>query len=146
MTTHITARLAWHADGWNGHVCKDPAANTFCVGQQSYPGTMIGEQRDLAQEQKVCGQGCSKLGKDVPPCMYSINAFGQDRIHAFADTPEFFRKEDRSPDGVRREWDMPPSSCSIWPYEEMYKDEVKLARGIRSRQTFGRGSEFFCQG
>lgn len=129
MTTHITARLAWHADGWNGHVCKDPAANTFCVGQQSYPGTMIGEQRDLAQEQKVCGQGCSKLGKDVPPCMYSINAFGQDRIHAFADTPEFFRKEDRSPDGVRREWDMPPSSCSIWPYEEMYKDEVKLARG-----------------
>ena len=129
MTTHITARLAWHADGWNGHVCKDPAANTFCVGQQSYPGTMIGEQRDLAQEQKVCGQACSKLGKDVPPCMYSVNAFGQDRIHAFADTPEFFRKADRSADGVRREWEMPPSSCSIWPYEEMYKDEFRLPRG-----------------
>jgi len=129
MTTHITARLAWHADGWNGHICKDPAANTYCVGQQSYPGDMIGEQRDLAYEQKACGQACSKLGKDVPPCMYSLNAFGQDRIHAFADTPDFFRKADKSPDGVRREWDMPPSSCSIWPYEEMYKDEVKLPKG-----------------
>jgi hypothetical protein len=35
MTQHLTARLAWHDDGWNGHVCRNPAANTYCVGHYS---------------------------------------------------------------------------------------------------------------
>lgn len=24
MTTHMTLRLAWHNDGWNGRICKQP--------------------------------------------------------------------------------------------------------------------------
>ena len=24
MSVHISLRLAWHDDGWNGHVCKKP--------------------------------------------------------------------------------------------------------------------------
>ncbi len=32
MSTHISARLDWHDRGWDGHVCDDPAANTFCIG------------------------------------------------------------------------------------------------------------------
>ena len=47
MAVHLSARLAWHMDGWNGHVCRDPAANTFCVGQHSYPGDQIQVGRDL---------------------------------------------------------------------------------------------------
>ena len=27
MPTHITARLAWHTDGWNGTICKAPEKN-----------------------------------------------------------------------------------------------------------------------
>ena len=50
MTFHVTARLAWHSDGWNGHICKDPQKNTYCVGSHSYPGDMIAERRDLAWE------------------------------------------------------------------------------------------------
>lgn len=41
MSVHISLRLAWHDDGWNGHVCKNPKANTHCVGQHSYPGNLI---------------------------------------------------------------------------------------------------------
>lgn len=37
MTTHITARIAWHDDGWNGRVCAKPEQNTYCVGLRSYP-------------------------------------------------------------------------------------------------------------
>ena len=47
MTTHLSARLAWHADGWNGHVCSAPRANGHCIGLRSYPGQMIAEDRDL---------------------------------------------------------------------------------------------------
>ena len=32
MAVRISARLAWHMDGWNEHVCKNPAANTYCIG------------------------------------------------------------------------------------------------------------------
>jgi hypothetical protein len=45
-TTHLSARVAWHMDGWNGHVCKNPKANTYCVGQFSYPGQMISASRN----------------------------------------------------------------------------------------------------
>ena len=24
MTVHMSARLAWHIDGWNGHICNNP--------------------------------------------------------------------------------------------------------------------------
>src|SRR5438105_11833977 len=123
MASHLSARLAWHMDGWNGHVCKNPAANTYCVGQHSYPGEMIAEQRDLVFEQANAGRCCSKL-KQIPPCIYSINAFGSKQITAFADPPDFFR------DGTSRlTWDLAPATVSIWPYEEMYGEDVKKEGG-----------------
>lgn len=33
MTIHISARMAWHMDGWNGRVCKEPAANRYGIEQ-----------------------------------------------------------------------------------------------------------------
>jgi len=24
MAMHMSLRLAWHSDGWNGHICKNP--------------------------------------------------------------------------------------------------------------------------
>lgn len=52
MTTHITLRLAWHNDGWNGRICEEPAENSYCVGCSSYPGEVIRERRDLDWEKK----------------------------------------------------------------------------------------------
>lgn len=117
MTVHISARIAWHMDGWNGCVCKDPRSNTYCVGNYSYPGTLIREKRDLPWEEEVAGRPCASI-EGGPPCIYSINAFGPDGLIAYADPPEFFK------DGSRKNWDLPPSTVCVWPYEEMYRDEV----------------------
>lgn len=117
MTTHITARIAWHQDGWNGHVCRNPAANTYCVGQFSYPGQMIAERRDLAWEQTNCGRGCHELDRPMP-CAYSVNAFGTNTIRAASTPPDFF-----ADDTLTLEWDIPAATVSIWPYEEMYYGE-----------------------
>lgn len=117
MTIHLSARVAWHMDGWNGHVCKNPKANTYCVGQFSYPGQMINERRDLDWEEAHQGSGCSGLDH-VPPCVYSLNAFGREPIKGFADPPDFFK------DGtLQRQWTIPPATVCIWPYEEMYYTE-----------------------
>jgi hypothetical protein len=32
---HLTVRMAWHDSSWNGRICKDPAANSYCVGEHS---------------------------------------------------------------------------------------------------------------
>ena len=52
MPTHITARLAWHNDGWNGAVCRHPERNTYCIGAKSFPGDVIARERDLAIERR----------------------------------------------------------------------------------------------
>ena len=122
--THISARVAWHDDGWNGRVCRDPKRNTFCVGQSSYPGDVIGEQRDLAWEtsDSVAGRLCREVD-GVPPCIYSINAFSEEAATAVSDPPDFFGG------GKRREWDLPAATTCVWPYEAMYSDEVADGKG-----------------
>lgn len=90
MPTHITARLAWHNDGWNGAVCKAPEENTYCVGWKSFPGDVIARERDLAIEQ--CHAGClgNALEGYIPPCSYSYNAFGLESAAAASNPPDFF--------------------------------------------------------
>ena len=119
----MSIRLAWHLDGWNGHICSDPDANSYCLGCYSYPGSMIAEERDLSWERAHAGKACASLPQ-MPPCVYSVNAFGKEKIRAYADPPDFFKDET-----LRREWEMPPNTVCTWPYEPMYEDDVKLPKG-----------------
>ena len=81
MIKHLSLRLAWHNEGWNGNICKDPKSNVYCIGQYSYPGDFIAGSRDLDWEiqKNVAGCNCSKLDK-IPACARSINAFGSEKI------------------------------------------------------------------
>jgi exodeoxyribonuclease V alpha subunit len=31
MTTHLSARLTWHENAWNGEICSDPPSNAACM-------------------------------------------------------------------------------------------------------------------
>lgn len=141
MTVHISARIAWHQDGWNGRVCQDPAANVYCVGRHSYPGELIREKRDLAYEKENAGKCCSKLTGEVPPCMYSINAFGDKSFDIHSDPPVFFKG------GAKRvSWKLKPSTVCIWPYEEMYGDDVKQSgRSFDYDQRLQKAKDYFAQ-
>jgi len=132
MTKHISARLAWHMDGWNGHICNNPVTNVYCVGQHSYPGDMISQRRRLEWEvsEKVRGKSIAKLD-EIPPCVYSINAFGTEKVRAFSQPPDWFRD-----DSMERYWDLPPSTVCIWPYEEMYTDDVKNPKGNPQKYNY----------
>ena len=141
MPTHISARLAWHMDGWNGHICRNAAANTYCVGSHSYPGEMISERRNLSLEMapENAGKPCSKA-KIIPPCMYSANAFGRDTIRAYAETPAFFESSSR------KEWPLPPATVCLWPYEWMYGDDVKSESGTFDyAKRLENARQFFAQ-
>ena len=137
MPTHVTARLAWHSDGWNGTVCKSPEKNTYCVGANSFPRALIARERDLAIEK--CHAGClaNTLEGYTPPCNYSYNAFGLEKAPAAANPPDFFNG------AKRRDWILPPATVCIWPYEAMYADEVKASGRTDNDRRHELALEFF---
>jgi ATP-dependent exoDNAse (exonuclease V) alpha subunit len=61
---HLTIRVPWHDAGWDGTVCRDPAANTSCLilGR-------VANDRDDAQEQRTVGRHLSVLAPaERPAC------------------------------------------------------------------------------
>jgi ATP-dependent exoDNAse (exonuclease V) alpha subunit len=144
MVCHISVRLSWHDNGWNGHICKNPKTNTYCVGPYSYPGDLIAQKRDLIWEDNFKGKSCLKAyqkNEKIPPCSYSINAFGKEEIYAESEPPEFFQDNTRT-----KIWKMPPYSVSTWPYEEMYKEEVKNPDGTyNNKKRLEAAREFFSK-
>ncbi len=119
MAIHMSIRLAWHSDGWNGHICKRPCENTYCIGQHSYPGDLIARTRDTEFEKKHAGEPCSKLPCKAA-CGFSVNAFGKDTIVIKVDPPSFWKKGDAYPINIT----LHPSTACTWCYEEMYGDNV----------------------
>ncbi|MCT7554957.1 ATP-dependent DNA helicase [Aliarcobacter butzleri] len=118
---HISARLTWHSDGWNGKICQDPESNIYCTGQFSYPGEMY-EQKPKQKIEAIKYSGCSCRGiasEYIPPCSFSNNAFGSETTIAETNSPSWYENKER------RQWEMPPYTVSLWPYEEMYYDDDK---------------------
>ncbi|RFM35033.1 AAA family ATPase [Chitinophaga silvisoli] len=124
--THFSARLSWHDNGWNGHICEEPLKNVYCTGTYSYPGGMTGKKPFVQKEQaEYAGCNCASIKNNyIPPCCFSINAFGTETIAAYAEPPEWYKHKD----GITK-WNMPPSTISVWPYEEMYFEDDKNEDG-----------------
>lgn len=142
MTAHITARLAWHDFGWNGRICERPDCNTYCVGRYSFPGDVIARERCLEHEVPNAGKLVSELASgELPPCTYSVNAFGQRPIRGYSIPPDFFRGG-----ASRTEWEIPEATVCVWPYEAMYGDGVRDERGnFDNDLRSAKAGEFFAQ-
>jgi hypothetical protein len=138
MTTHISARLAWHMDGWNGAICQHPDSNHYCVGPHSYPGDNIKKRRDLAWETENKGKPCAKID-GIPPCVYSINAFGSDRLTAVDTPPDFFGS------GERTTWGLPPATVCVWPYEAMYDENAKTDGYVDNKKRLANAKAYFSE-
>ena len=130
-TIHFSARLTWHNDGWNGHICKEPLKNTYCTGQYSYPGDMYSEKAlQIIEEKEYAGCNCVAIkDKYIPPCCFSNNAFGKETVMAQVSSPEWYVNHEI------RKWEMPPNTISVWPYEEMYREEDKNEDGTFNYDT-----------
>ena len=119
MAIHMSVRLAWHSDGWNGHICKKPCENVYCVGQHSYPGELIAETRDLEFEKAHAGESCAMFPCKVA-CGLSSNAFGKESIQVKVEPPSWWEKGDADPTILT----LPPYTACTWCYEAMYKADV----------------------
>ena len=144
MAIHMSIRLAWHSNGWNGHICKKPSENSYCVGQHSYPGNLIAETRDLEFEASHAGEACAKLPCGAA-CGLSVNAFGKDSITVSVDPPSFWKKNSADAANLT----LGPSTVCTWCYEQMYNDEVEAKGNTKQKYNYDKrkeGSEkYFAQ-
>ena len=75
MSQHLTARVAWHQERWNGTVCRLASSNSFCLDLDR-----IREERNDAYEDSIGLTHFADLPIDqLPPCRAESGAFMADR-------------------------------------------------------------------
>ena len=68
---HISIRVPWHDNNWNGSVCCNPEGNPFCMALHN-----IATKKNVQEEQTVAGKVWSELApKSIPPCMGENGSF-----------------------------------------------------------------------
>lgn len=108
--SHVTLRVAWHDNKWNGRICEDPTNNTYCSGFHSLLSERIRKRKDENMEFELANKGKSLSEIDyLPPCFWSTNLFGADTVNVKFDNPA-------APNLTQLKETVPPNSIITWPY------------------------------
>jgi hypothetical protein len=70
MVQHLSIRVPWHDNGWNGYVCKNPAHNHACRALKN-----IAIQKDDQVEQNCANCKIAQDGKCTPLCIMESGIF-----------------------------------------------------------------------
>jgi len=115
MTTHLSARLAWHDRGWDGRVCDAPHLNAHCIVHQH-----IRDSRDDDKEREFAGTALAELDGWLPPCSRDPGAYADRGFAIVHRDPLEFRQLPSVSE------DIPPfSSCPApyrWMREEFFQE------------------------
>lgn len=122
---HITVRMAWHDNEWNGRVCSNPAQNSYCVGSHSLLSNRLARNRRLDKEAPGDVLDAS-MPEYLPPCYWSSAAFADHgtnvvHMHPFSQYQDSTRIEDS----------LPPNSVFTWPFRlsMTHSESVKKKHG-----------------
>ena len=120
---HVSIRVPWHDNGWNGSVCKEPKFNTACLKLKN-----ISDSKEDDVEESVKGLSFEDLvAQDVqfPPCVNERASFMADfafvhrKRHPYANTsPETHGHFCPTP--LRH----PPYGAAAIPFRWMMRNEV----------------------
>jgi ATP-dependent exoDNAse (exonuclease V) alpha subunit len=68
---HLTQRVAWHDNRWDGTICHAPADNSYCIALDE-----IHKRRDDSAEEALRDAGWSQLRPaQLPPCIGEAGGF-----------------------------------------------------------------------
>lgn len=126
---HISIRLPWHDRGWDGCVCDNPKANSYCMGFHSVNAEKIRTEKENSLEDKIKGQVFDSLWEYKPPCTETINAFGSKTIQHI-NVPKSFIRNTSS-----KTVDIGPNTTGTWPFEDMW-DELGERREANERKKY----------
>ena len=115
MTTHLSARLAWHDRGWDGRVCDAPHLNAHCIVHKH-----IRDSRDDEKERRFAGTELSELDGWLPPCSRDPAAYAERGFVIVHQDPLEFRQLPSVSEDLT-----PYSSCPApyrWMREEFFQE------------------------
>lgn len=144
---HLSIRVPWHDNGWDGSICRDPLANSACLRL----GRIAGE-RDDPTEVRLAGTPWHELaGSELPPCTTERAGFMSARArtavkrHPYSEWNELYGKflptsydvPPYSADCVPFRWMLRASAAEIadhyqLPYEPHLEDAVDREAGLQS--------------
>ncbi|MBU1566857.1 MAG: AAA family ATPase [Proteobacteria bacterium] len=146
---HITARLAWHDNKWNGKICNNPELNEYCVGDYSLLSARLQRRRNLDIEcnNKGLTPNFSEMGGYVPPCFWSLNTFGDSKFDVIHEHP---MKEThiniKNTPNVQE--DLPPWSFFTWNFKLSFlrsNDALSRVDGKYPKNLPDRAKKYFSQ-
>ncbi len=71
---HLSVRVPWHDNAWNGTVCGDPKSNSSCLILKN-----CALKRDDEKEQQMCGRSFKTMHQaEFPPCLKESGAMMAD--------------------------------------------------------------------
>ena len=74
---HISIRVPWHDNNWNGCVCKCPQNNPFCMMLRN-----ISVSKDVIKEEKQANMSWEQLGPEsLPACKGENGAFMNEKAY-----------------------------------------------------------------
>jgi ATP-dependent exoDNAse (exonuclease V) alpha subunit len=118
---HISIRVPWHDNGWNGTVCRDPAGNGSCLLLKN-----IGTRRNDDRERRHAGRSITDLPLvEAPPCVAERATFMSPHPIAFERTHPFVEKSDAFAMFEATAQPLPPYSAQAVPFRWMNRDDVK---------------------
>jgi len=106
---HVTFRVAWHDNKWNGTVCNNPVKNKYCNGFNSLLSERIRKRKEKNLQSEIDLHGKEITERYVPPCFWGINIFGKKQFTVKHDNPAE-PKLDHIPE------DLPAQSLFSWPF------------------------------
>lgn len=119
---HLTARIAWHDNGWNGEICKNPELNEYCNGENSLLSRRLRERKpDNCDINK--GKSFVEIRKagELPPCYWCINISGSNELQVEHDNPA-------APKIGHIPEILPPYSIFSWPFKLSFVRENNAAK------------------
>lgn len=111
MASHLSVRLFWHDSGWDGAICRNPAANVWCEAHDH----IRDHKSDREADQDVRGKAPAESGVH-PGCEVSLQAFSQRRNEIRVWPPDWMAASGVQPIDI----EIDKSSAGMWPYEEMW--------------------------
>lgn len=125
MTTHLSARLAWHDRGWDGTICAAPHLNTSCIALRH-----IRKGRNDERERRSARTPIAVLPGWQPPCMQDAAAYSP---HSHTIVYRDLLESRALPAAVDV---APPYSCTPIPYRWLREEnarDIALAERLELR-------------
>lgn len=119
---HLSIRVPWHDNNWNGAVCCSPAANPFCLTLHN-----ILERKNNLDEDKIASKKwCELKPEQLPACkgenggFMNENTYKRTFVHVYA-----YKKQLPHSQLLPTTIDVPPFSAFGIPFRYLSKDSQK---------------------